>query len=436
MRIFLLLFALCSATALADGPISVDGDWPRWRGPFDNGMARGPAPTTWSATENIAWKAEVPGRGHSSPVIWEDKIYLTTAVALDAPPSSDAPAGRGAGGAGTGVEQQLLVLALDRKTGKELWRQEASRATPHEGHHRLYGSFASNSPITDGETLIAFFGSQGVFAYDLTGKLLWRRTDLPKKRMRRAFGEGVAPTLSGDTLLLTFDDEGDDDFLLALNKNDGSELWRAPHDEVSNWAAPLVIEHAGRTQAISAAPNKVRSYDLATGELIWECAGLGLNTIPTPVSDGEMVWVMSGYRDPNLLAIRLDGAEGDISGSDQVVWTTQRATSYTPSPILHDGILYFVTDRGMISAFDAQSGQPHYHQQRLPNPYTIKASPVGADGKLYQSTENGDVVVIKMGPEYEVLAVNSIADEFFIATPAISDGMIYLRGTNTLYAIQ
>jgi len=431
-----LLLALAVSAGFADGPPVVEGEWPRWRGPFNNGVARGAAPTSWSATENIAWKAYVPGRGFSSPVIWGDRIFLTTAVALGESASAGG-GGRGpGGGAGAGVEQQLLVLAYDRRSGAEVWRHEAARAMPHEGYHRLYGSFASNSPVTDGETLIAFFGSRGVFAYDLAGKLLWKRTDLPQKHMRHAFGEGVAPVLSGDTLLLTFDDEGDDDFLLALDKNDGSEKWRASHEEASNWAPPLVIEHEGRMQAIASAPTLVRSYDLETGELIWECGGLGLNTIPAPVSDGEMVWVMSGFRAPNLLAIRLDGAEGDITDSDHVIWTNQRGNSYTPSPILADGILYFVTDRGMISAFDAKSGEAHYQQQRLPNPYTIKASPIAADGKIYQATENGDVVVIRMGPEYEVVEVNSIKDEFFVASPAVANGMIFLRGTNTLYAIE
>ena len=400
-------------------------------------MARGPAPTTWSATENIEWKAEAPGRGHSSPVVWKDRIFLTSAVALGDSTPAESPTGRGpGGGAGAGIEQQLLVLAYDRASGEELWRKEAARVMPHEGYHRVYGSFASNSPVTDGETLIAFFGSRGVFAYDLEGNLLWKKTDLPKKTMRLAFGEGVAPVLSGNTVLLTFDHEGDEDFLLALDKNDGSELWRAAHEEVSNWAAPLVIERDGRKEVIAAAPTKVRSYALDSGKLLWQCGGLGFNTIPAPVSDGEMVWVMSGFRIGNLLAIRLDGAEGDITDSDHVVWTNQRGNSYTPSPVLHDGIFYFVTDNGMISAVDAKTGEPHYQQQRLPNPYTIKSSPVGADGKLYQATEDGDVVVLKMGPEYEVLAVNSIADEFFIATPAVADGKLYLRGVNTLYSIR
>ncbi len=470
VRSRLLIFALFSIAATAatipaappPAAIGVEGEWPRWRGPFDNGMARGPAPTTWSATENIQWKAEIPGRGHSSPVIWGDKIFVTTAVPTgpaatqpEARQSAQPSAQRGSGrpkaagksgrgqarrrgpGGGAGVaEHRFLLLAYDRNTGKKLWEREATRTTPHEGYHRQYGSFASSSPVTDGKIVIAFFGSRGVFAYDLDGQLQWKKTDFPRQRMRLAFGEGIAPTLHQDTLLLTFDDEGDDDFLLALDKSTGEEKWRTGRKEVSNWAAPLVVKHGGEYQVVVAAPTKVRSYRMTSGELIWEAAGLGLNTIPKPISDGEMVWVMSGYRDPNLLAIRLNGAQGDITDSSQVVWTNQRGNSYSASPVLNDGILYFVTDRGMISAFDAKTGEPHYHQQRLPNPYTLKSSPVGADGKLYVSTESGDVVVLKMGTEFEVLAVNTIEDEFFIATPAIADGRIYLRGIHTLYSIE
>ncbi len=418
MTIFRLFLLLTAVVVLGAEP-AVEGEWPRWRGPFDNGVARGDAPTSWSDTENIAWKADVPGKGHSSPVIWGDRLFLTTAVAAK----------------GDGLtEQTLMVLAYDRKTGKKLWEQVAVRETPHEGHHRTYGSFASGSPVTDGSVLIAFFGSRGVYAYNLDGELLWKK-DFPQMSMRNAFGEGVAPVLHGDTLLLTFDHEGDD-WMLALDKSTGKQLWRAERDQPGGWAPPLVIEHGGKTQAIVAAPSTVVSYDIANGEVIWECAGLGLNTIPAPVYDGERVFVMSGFRDPNLLAIDLDGASGDLTGTDKILWTNQRGNSYTPSPVLHDGILYILTDNGMLSALDAATGEPHYQQQRLPKPYRFKSSLVAAEGKLYMATEDGDVVIVKMGPEYEVVATNTIADEFFIATPAIADGEIYLRGKNTLYCIR
>ena len=209
--------------------------------------------------------------------------------------------------------------------------------------------------MTDGETLIAFFGSRGVFAYDLDGELLWKKS-FPPMRMRNAFGEGTAPVLHGRTLLLTFDHEGED-FLLALDKSTGEQLWRANRDQPSNWAAPLVVEHAGVTQAIVAAPSTVVSYEMASGKVLWQCAGLGLNTIPTPVYDGKRVFVMSGFRDPNLLAIDMDKAKGDISETDAVLWTNQRGNSYTPSPVLQDGILYMLSDNGLLSALRDGDGR-------------------------------------------------------------------------------
>lgn len=416
LRLILSLLAVC---ALSADP-AVDGEWPRWRGPFNNGVARGDAPTQWSDSEGIAWKTEVPGRGHSSPVIWEDRLYLTTAVAAD---PADALS-----------EHTLHVMAFARDTGQVVWDRVAATEKPHEGYHRTYGSHASNSPVTDGEVLAAFFGSRGIYMYDLDGELLWMK-DFPEMRMRNAFGEGTAPVLHEDTLLLTFDHEGDD-WMLALDKRTGKQLWRVERDQPSGWAPPLVIEHGGKTQAIVAAPSTVVSYDISNGEIVWQCKGLGLNTIPAPVYDGKRVFVMSGFREPNLLAIDLDGAKGDLTGSEHVLWTNQRGNSYTPSPVLQDGILYVLTDSGLLSAFDAETGETHYQQQRLPNPYRLKASPVAAEGKLYIATETGDVVVVKMGPKYEAIATNTIEGEFFIATPAIADGEIYLRGEHTLYCIR
>ena len=240
--------------------------------------------------------------------------------------------------------------------------------------------------------------------------------------------------LHGDTVILIFDHQGED-FIVAVDKNTGNELWRQSREEESNWSAPLVIDHGGRTQVVVSATAQVKSYDIETGEEIWECGGLGLNTIPAPVYDGENVYVMSGYRDQNMFAIKLDGASGDLTGTEHVLWENQRGNSYTPSPVLHDGILYFTSDNGMISAMDAKTGEPHYIQQRLPSPTKLKSSPVAAGDYLYQATEDGDIVVVKLGKEYEVESVNHFEGEFFIATPAFADGKIYVRGLNTLYAI-
>jgi len=427
---FAALLLTCAALFAADD------DWPRWRGPNDDGMARGDAPVEWSDTKNVAWRVAIPGRGHSSPVIWGDRIFLTTAVPAEAASEPAAPqkSGRGAGGgAGAGREHKFVLLCLDRNTGKVLWERVGVAAKPHEGYHGRYGSFASSSPVTDGKHVYAFFGSRGLYCYDLSGKLVWQK-EFPPMRMRLQFGEGAATVIDGERLYLKFDQE-EGSYLLVLDKQTGKELWRASRDEQSSWSAPLVVAHNGRKQVVVSATNKVRSYDSGTGKLVWECAGLGSNVIPAPVLVGDMVLAMSGHREPNLLAIRL-GREGDLTGSDAIAWTNDRGNSYSASPVLHDNKLYFVTDSGMLSCLNARTGEVYYRQQRLPKPYSFKSSPVGASGKLYLATEDGDVVVVKMGEKYEVLATNTLADQMFIATPAIAGGSLYLRGRDALYCIR
>ena len=429
--------------------------WPQWRGPFFNGMARGDAPTTWSDTTNIKWKTEIPGRGHSTPAIWGDRIFLTTAIPAGKPPATPTTAGmpqganqfqggqqgggqRGGqrgpgGGAGPLVEHRFDVLCLDRKTGKILWQRTAKVATPHEGFHRAYGSFASNSPVTDGKYVYASFGSRGIYAYDFNGKLIWQADPGVQMKMRLAFGEGTAPLLAGDRLFLVFDHEAES-FIVALDKRNGKELWRVARDERSSWSTPLAVEHNGRTEIVVSATNKVRSYDPETGKVLWESAGLGANAIPVPVYQNGIVYVMSGYRDPKLMAIKL-GKQGDLTGSDAIVWSHTRGVPYTASPVLYDNKLYVVTDNGMVTAFNATTGEPYYAQTRLPKSYNLKASPVGANGKLYMATEDGDVVVLKMGEKFEVIATNHLTDQIFIATPVIAAGELYLRGQNTLFCI-
>ena len=417
-------------------------DWPRWRGPSNDGVARGDVPLEFGeGSKNMAWKLDIPGRGFSSPVLWGDKLFLTTAVPIaDAP----APAAEGAGGprrgggagggAGTGKEYKFVVMAVDAKTGKLIWERVAKTAVPHEGYHNTYGSFASNSPVTDGKHVYAFFGSRGLYCYDLDGKLIWDKQFSPM-RMRLQFGEGSAAVLHGNAVLLNFDQESGA-FIVALDKTTGKEIWRKERDESSSWAPPFVVKVGTQEQVVLPATAKVRAYDLANGELIWECKGLGANVIPAPVAvDDKMVIVMSGYRDPNMLAIKL-GGKGDLTGTDSILWTNQRGNSYTPSPVLHDGKLYMLTDNGMLSCLDAATGKPHYLQQRLPNPYSFKASAVAINGKLYLSAENGDVIVVKMGESFEILATNPFPNHVFIASPAVSGGSLYMRSASTLFCFR
>jgi outer membrane protein assembly factor BamB len=398
-------------------------------------MARGDAPLEWNEKKNIAWKVDVPGRGFSSPVLWGERIFITTAVPTGkgAPAATEPPRRGPGGGAATGLEHRFVVMCFDRNTGKLLWERVTATASPHEGYHARYGSFASNSPVTDGKHVYAFFGSRGLYAYTLDGQLAWKREFSPMQ-MRNAFGEGAAPLLDGNTLYLKFDQERDS-YMLALDKTSGKELWRVTRDEVSSWSQPLAVSASGRKEVIVSASNRVRSYDPSNGGLLWEAAGLGSNVIPSPVAAGGVVYVMSGHREPNLLAIRL-GRKGDLTGTDAIAWTNERGNAYSSSPVLHDDKLYFITDSGMLSCFNARTGEAYYRQQRLPKPYSFKASPVGANGKLYLSTEDGDVVVVKMGEKFEVLTTNTLPDEMFIASPAVAGGSMYLRGQSKLYCIR
>jgi outer membrane protein assembly factor BamB len=401
-------------------------------------MARGDAPLNWSDTENVKWKIPIPGLGQSSPVLWGDRIFITTAIETGpAPKKKPAPkSGRGGfnmAAQGPQAEHRFDVLCIDRRTGETLWQRTATTAAPHEGFHGQYGSFASNSPVTDGRHVYAFFGSRGIYCYDMDGNLLWKKDFGVRMRMRMAFGEGMAPVLSGDRLILVFDHEGDS-FMVVLDKNSGKEIWRVARDEGSEWAAPLVVEYEGRKQIITNGTNKVRSYDFNSGEVIWECGGLGANPIPAPVRQDDLVFVMTGYMNPNLMAIRLGGT-GDLTGTDYIVWNQTRGNSYTASPVLFENKLYVLTDDAKFSCYNARTGEPYYHQVRLPGVFNFKSSPVGAGGKLYLASENGVVLVLKMGEKFEVLATNTMPDQMFVATPAISDGEIFLRSQTQLFCI-
>ena len=438
IRLAIAALAL-TATAVPGAQQRATDTWPHWRGPSHTGVATGTPPLTWSDTSNVKWKIEIPGRGYSTPVAWGDRLFLTTAVPTgkkaDAPPEGGGRGrGRGpGGGAGVGEEHRFEVMAIDRATGKAAWQHTATTATPHEGYHHLYGSFASNAPATDGERLYAFFGSRGLFVYDLNGKPLWQKDLGLKMQMRLAFGEGTGAVVDDGRVYLQFDHQGEG-FVVALNAADGKEIWRAPRMENSSWSTPLVVEHAGTKQLVVTADTKVKAYDVDSGKVVWEVAGLGTNPIPQPVQFRDTVLVMSGYRNPRLMAVKL-GRTGDLTGTDAIAWETTRGTSYTASPALHDGRLYVIADNGMLNVFDAATGEPHYVQQRLPKPYNFKASPLVANGRVYLATEEGDVVVVRAGNEFEILATNTLSDQSFIASPIAVGNDLFLRSRTHLFRI-
>lgn len=434
-RLWIAILSLGAAAATGAQKPSSD-HWPHWRGPLHTGVATGDVPLTWSDSSNVKWKVEIPGRGFSTPVAWGNRLFLTTAIPTGKASAQAAPAEggrRAGGGSGAGEEHRFDVMAVDRMTGKILWQRTATTAVPHEGYHHLYGSFASSAPATDGQRVYAFFGSRGLFVYDLDGKPLWQKDLGLKMQMRLAFGEGTGVVVDDGRIYLQYDHQAEG-FIVALNAADGKELWRAPRTDNSSWSTPLVVNHAGAKQLVVTADTRVKAYDVTTGKVIWEVAGLGLNPIPQPVQFGDTVLVMSGYRNPRLMAVRL-GRTGDLTGTDAVVWETTRGTSYTASPALHNGRLYVMADNGMLNVFDAKTGTAHYVQTRLPKPYNFKASPLVVGDRVYLATEEGDVVVAKTGNIFEVLATNTLTDQSFIASPIVVGDDLYLRSRTHLFRI-
>ena len=420
------------AAALAAAPAVQPAGWWQWRGPFNTGMAVGSAPLQWSDGTGVRWKTAIPGRGHSTPVVVGDRLFLTTAIPTG---RGSEPVGRsrgGGGGAAAGLEHRFEVIAIHRATGAIAWQRTASVAMPHEGYHGTYGSFASNSPVTDGQRVFAFFGSRGLFAYSPHGELLWQKDFGTKLRMDGAFGEGTAPVLHDGRLLVLFDhlERG---FLAVLDAATGRELFRIPRPERHNWAAPFVATHDGRRQIVVNGET-TRGYDYNSGAELWRADGLGENSVPQAVQHGDRVFVMSGHTIKMLMAIRL-GRRGDLTGTDAISWSTPRGVSYRPSPLLHDSKLYVVSDAGLVSCLDADTGRALWGPERLPKPYTFKASPVDAGGRIYLATEEGDVVVLRLADKFEVLATNTLQDQSFIASPVVVDGSIYLRSRTHLFRI-
>lgn len=451
---------LCASLAQA---APAENHWPHWRGPLDTGVApNAKPPLKWSETENIQWKVKIPGSGTATPIIWENQVFIQTAIPAEKKtepakarlenllsdqfmaqpaPGGATPEGRPGrrrpgGGGGMRSEKpsdkhQFVLMSLDRETGKVLWQKTAREEVPHEGHHPDHG-FSSHSPVTDGQNIYAYFGSRGLHCYDMKGNLKWEK-DLGRMQTRNAFGEGSSPALHGKTIVVNWDHQGDD-FVVALDKDSGKELWRQPRSEDTSWATPLVVEHGGKAQVITSATSKIRSYDLETGKLIWECGGMTANVIPSPVAAGDLVYLLSGFRGNALLAIRL-GKTGDLTDSEAIVWKHNRSTPYVPSPLLYGDRLYFLSQNtGILSCYDAKTGKAHYEAERVEGLGGVYASPTGADDKVFLVGRTGTSVVLKNSDKLEVLSTNKL-DEKFDASPAIVGKQLFLRGHQYLYCI-
>ena len=445
MRRIAAIPLLCLISGLAMGwwpgaSMEPERFWPQWRGPHATGVAPfGDPPVEWSEDRNVKWKVAIPGKGSSSPIVWGDRVFVTTAVSTGEKaeaPSKGSQAARGRRFHMRGIEptevQKFAIFAIGRKSGKVLWQRTLREELPHEGTHPT-GTWASNSPVTDGEHVYAYFGSRGLYCLDWEGNLIWEK-DLGDMTIKLGFGEGSSPFLYGDKIVLNWDHEGPS-FTIALDKKTGKELWRASREKETSWATPVVVEHGGKPQVVTSATNRVRSYDLATGKLIWETTGMTMNAIPSPVASGGMVFVTSGFRGNALLAIRLDGAAGDITDSKSIAWKLDQDTPYAPSPLLYKDTLYLLKRNSWIlSCFNARTGQEYYRQKRLEEIGDVYSSPVGAGGRVYVTDREGTTVVLERGPEFKVLGTNKLEDGFD-ASPAVVDGEIYLRGRHHLYRI-
>ncbi len=423
-----LALSLAGQTALA-ADSAADRFWPQWRGPLATGAAPlADPPLTWSETNNVKWKTPIPGEGNSTPIIWDNRIFILSAIATGRKPAvpvvADAP----------NEIYQWVVICLDRGPGKVLWQKTAREEAPHEGR-QANNTFASASPVTDGKLLLAFFGSRGLYCYDFDGNLKWEK-DFGKMKTKLGFGEGASPALSGEMVVVNWDSENGS-FISALDKQTGKELWRNPRDEVTGWSTPLILEHNGQKQVVVNASKKVRAYDLATGKEIWSCSGQTANAIPCPVAAGGMVYLTSGFQGSALQAIRL-GRTGDLTGSDAIVWSHSKGTPYVPSPLLTDNLLYVLQGNdAIVSCFNAQSGLANFERERLAAIHSVYASPVSARDRVYILSREGTCVVLRKGPKLEVLAVNKLDDDtrHTDASMALVDKEVFLRTPRNLYCI-
>jgi outer membrane protein assembly factor BamB len=417
-------------------------NWPGWRGPDGTGVSieKG-IPVTWDLSKNVKWKVEIPGLGHSSPIVWGNRVFVTTAVSSDPkedywekgfPRSERKP---------DAAEISWKVLCYDRDTGKQIWEQTAVRTRPVNARHTK-NSYASQSPVTDGSYVVAFFGDQGMFCYDFTGKLQWSK-DLGKFTMRNNWGMGSSPVLFRDLVIQTCDQEPGGSFIIALNKKTGNTVWKTERDEASSWSTPYLYEKGPRPELVVNATRAVRSYDPLTGKLLWECRGPATSiTTPTPTFSNGLIFVSSGFfiEEVRPLTAFRPGANGDITlkpgetGSKDIAWRQSTAAPYIPSPIAYGDYIFVVLDQGFIACYDAKTGKEVYGKTRIDTGANFSSSPIGIEGKLYVMSEDGDVYVINAGSKFEILAKNPLG-EAVMASPAVSQGKMFVRALKHLYCI-
>lgn len=426
----ILLFAFSNSSKAQQNS---DNYWTQWRGPLNTGAAiKGNPPVEFSETKNLKWKTQIPGKGHATPVVWEDKIIVLTSVPTSEKPSASNNASEQDNRMAPSRAEfihEFKVILVDRDNGEIIWQKTVAREFPVEGTHEL-GSWASNSPITDGERIYAYFGSRGIYCLDFDGNILWQK-DFGQSEKHMSFGEGDSPFLYKDRLFVLWDHQGES-FIVALDAKTGNEVWRKDRDEVTSWSTPLVIEVNGKPQVITSAPNQVRSYDFDTGEIIWTSTGMTRNVIPNPVYADGILYVMSGFRGSALQAIDPAKAKGDINGTLAILWTYDQDTPYTPNPVLMNGKLYFLrVNNGFLTCLDAKTGEVIYAKENIQGISTLFSSPTGVNDRIYIASKN-IVVVVSAGNTPEILASNQL-DEDFHASPVVVGNDLILRGFEWLY---
>ena len=415
------------------------GNWPQWRGPDGSGISTEKnLPSEWSPTKNIKWKTPIDGRAHSSPIVWGNRVFLTTAIEGAEVPGAKAVQHKIDGkdfvhpdSLGANRKQTFKVICLDRDSGKILWQETAWEGTPFDDRHRK-SSYAASTPATDGKMVYAFFGAEGLYAYDFKGKLAWKAQLGNMGNL--GMGTGTSPILFNDVVIVQADEEnGEASFIVGLDKKTGKELWKTPRKIQISWSTPLLVRTTSRAELIASGTEAIISYDPATGKELWRHKGVESNAIPSPVANNDMVYLVAGYPAKVALAIRL-GQTGDLTGTPNVPWKYEKGTAYVPSPILYGDYLYLTTDRGILTCIDAKTGEVKYEGGRIPVPATFTASPVAFEGKILMTSEDGDTFFVKAGPKHEIVTTNSIGEAVY-ASPAIADGSIYIRGEKNLYRI-
>jgi outer membrane protein assembly factor BamB len=437
---FCILTVACAVALLGAG-----GNWPQFRGPSASGVGDGEhPPLKWdtAAGTNVLWTAEIPGLSVSSPVVWGDRVFISTAVSSDKNQKirtglygdTDSNADRS--------PHQWKVLALDKKTGKVLWEQTAYEGTPKTKRHPK-SSQASPTPVTDGKVVVAYFGSEGLVAYSVEGKLLWKK-DLGIQNAGWFFdpdsewGAASSPVIHKNSVIVQCDRQKDS-FVAAFDLKEGKELWRTARAEIPAWGTPTLVAGEGRTEVVTNATKAIRGYDADTGKELWTLGPNSEVTCTTPVSSHGLIFVTAGYPPVQpIYAIKI-GSSGDLTlkdgkdSSDAIPWSKKSGGVYLPSPIAYGDLLYTVNNNGVLSAYEMKTGNRVY-QQRVGSGGSFVASPVAAGGRLYLATEEGDVFVVKAGPQFEVLSKNSVG-EAVLATPALSGDLLLVRGEKHLFAI-